>query len=338
MLILSGVQIYCLDVENILKDREKIDNESYAFFSYNSYVEFQSLIRTSEFNKYKTLFILIQRKISREQVVNLVDLLYEKKINSILVTSDDKENFKLQEKMCKTIVIKENESLSYSLKKIFIVINRDLAKIVSEEKEVSMRLTPLGTDKKHPKIIGIGASSGGTETAPKIYSKFPAKTPPMLMVQHMPKVFSKLFTERLNKECAFNVVEAIDGEIVRDNTLYVAPGGYQMSIVDGGNYYKIRIQDIGLVSNHCPSVNYLFDSMAKVLKNKCVAVILTGMGEDGATGMCNIKASGGFTIGQNKASSIVYGMPRAAFEKGGVCLQLSDVEIANYLIGHYFSK
>ncbi len=330
------VKVYSVGITKSLQMKTYEEENFEITKNFENYLEVYNFIKSNRLNSFKTLFLIVEEQISRKEVLQILDLLYENKINSVLVTKDDKVNFKLQEKMCKTVVIKENESLRYSLKKIFIVINRDIEKIINDEKDVKLRLNPISTDKKHKIIIGIGASSGGTETSANIYRQFPKETPPMLMVQHMPKIFSKLFTERLNNECAFKVVEAIDGEIVRQNTLYVAPGGYQMSIIDSGQYYKIKIEDIGPVSNHNPSVNYLFNSMANVLRERCIGILLTGMGEDGAEGMCKIKDNDGFTIGQDKESSIVYGMPRVAFEKGGVCIQLSDKEIPNYLMSKYF--
>ncbi len=329
------MKVFCLDIEGIIeKEAEKEVSIYKKFDNYNLMLRY---INNNELDKFNSLFVLVESGVIREQILNIIDLLNDKKINSILITKEEKENFKLQEKRCKTIAINKN-NMKYSLKKIFIVIKKDSEKIVEEGKKIRKRLSPLGTDKKYDKIIGIGASSGGTETASEIYRKLPAKIPPMLMVQHMPKVFSKLFTERLNKECLFEVVEAIDNEIVRENTLYIAPGGYQMSIVDGGSYYKIKIQDMGLVSNHKPSVDYLFNSMATVLKEKCVALILTGMGEDGAKGICNVRSKGGFTIGQDEESSLVYGMPRVAYEKGGICIQLSDKQIPTYLTEKIFKN
>ncbi len=330
------IDVYYFDVDKYLELDKKDDKKFRIKKIFFNNIEICNFIKIKKINRFKSLFIIVEGQMSREKAIEIIDLLHDKGINSILVTKYDKSNFKLQEKKCKTVIIKEKENFNYSLKKVFTVINRDIESIIEEEKEITMRLTAVSTDRKYGRIIGIGASSGGTETSSKIYKKLPANIPPILMVQHMPKVFSKLFTERLDRECSFKVVEAIDGEIIRSNTLYVAPGGYQMSIVDAGKFYKIRIQDIGLVSNHNPSVNHLFKSMARVLRDKCVGVLLTGMGEDGAEGMCEIRNNRGFTIGQDQESSIVYGMPRVAYEKGGVCLQLSDKDIPNYLISNFF--
>ncbi len=331
------MQIFSLDIDGIIKEDDVKREVSVPYKKFNDYDLMVRYINNNKIDKFNALFILVESEISRDQVLEIVSLLSDRGIKSILVTKAEKENFKLREKLCKTIIVKE-DSMKYYMKKIFIVIKQTVHKIIKGEKIIKQRLTPLPTDIKYDKIIGIGASSGGTETASKIYKGLPAEIPPMLMVQHMPKVFSRLFTERLNKECLFDVVEAIDGEIVRNNTLYIAPGGYQMSIVDGGSYYKIKIQDIGLVSNHSPSVDYLFNSMADLLKARCIAVILTGMGDDGAEGICRIRSKGGFTIGQDEESSLVYSMPRVAFEKGGICIQLSDAQIANYLKEKIFKK
>ncbi len=176
-------------------------------------------------------------------------------------------------------------------------------------------------------IIAIGASTGGTEAIYSILKTLPQNMPPILIVQHMPPVFTRLYAERLNNSCALEVKEAKDGDVVKSGRVLVAPGNYHMRLAkrSSGIYVTCSIGE--KVSGHCPSVDVLFDSVAKVAKGKAIGVILTGMGRDGAEGLLNMKKQGAYTIGQDEASCVVYGMPMVAYEIGAVSKQLplSDI-------------
>ncbi|RZA10506.1 MAG: chemotaxis response regulator protein-glutamate methylesterase, partial [Proteobacteria bacterium] len=167
-------------------------------------------------------------------------------------------------------------------------------------------------------IIAIGASTGGTVALTEVLTALPAEIPPIVIVQHIPPVFSKAFAERLNTLCPFEVKEAEDGDEVLSGRVLIAPGGKQMELVNTGGRYIVAINDSEPVNRHKPSVDYLFDSVAKVVKGKALGIILTGMGADGAKGMLALKQSGCFTVAQDEKSCVVYGMPKEAVKLGGV--------------------
>ena len=182
-------------------------------------------------------------------------------------------------------------------------------------------------------LIVIGSSTGGTEALREILIRLPDKIPPILIVQHIPAVFSKAFAERMNSLCPFEVKEAVDGDIVAENRVIIAPGGTQMGIRQNGAGLTITVDEkAGAVNRHRPSVDYLFDQVAKVCPKKTVGVVLTGMGADGAKGLLNLKHAGARTIGQDEQSCVVYGMPQAAFKLGGVEKQITLLKIADEIM------
>ena len=180
-------------------------------------------------------------------------------------------------------------------------------------------------------VIGIGASTGGVEAIRAVLTDLPAEMPPILIVQHMPGQFTGSFASRLDGLCALRVKEAEDGEVLRPGTVYLGPGGRQFELGHAGPNLTCRLGSEERVSGHAPSVDVLFRSMARICPINSLGVILTGMGRDGASGLLDIRLGGGRTIGQNEATSIVYGMPRAAFEIGAVERQLPLHGIAPYL-------
>lgn len=165
-------------------------------------------------------------------------------------------------------------------------------------------------------LIVIGSSTGGTEALKSLFLTLPKEIPPILVVQHIPPVFSAAFAKRLNEILPVDVFEAKDGDEVKKNTIYIAPGGKQMAIKKTGSMMKIVINDDEPVNRHKPSVDYLFKSVVKEGLLKVVGVILTGMGADGARELLNLRNTGARTIAQNKETCVVYGMPREAVERG----------------------
>lgn len=186
--------------------------------------------------------------------------------------------------------------------------------------------------KESSEIIAIGASMGGVEAVGKLLKELPMGLPGIVITQHMPPIFTQKYAERLNRECDIKVSEAKDGEVILNGHAYIAPGGLQMGIIKKHNKYYIDIKEGEKVSGHCPSVDYLFNSVSKVTNEKTIAVILTGMGHDGAKGLLEIKKAGGYTIGQNKHSCVVYGMPMAAMNKGAVLKETSLEMIPNVIL------
>lgn len=187
-------------------------------------------------------------------------------------------------------------------------------------------------------IIAIGASMGGVEAVAKVMGQLPLGLPPIVITQHMPPVFTKKYAERLNKECVINVLEGKDGQEVLSGHAYIAPGGLQMGIAKKNNKYVLEVKEGEKISGHCPSVDYLFQSVAKVAKENAIGVILTGMGSDGAKGLLDIKEAHGYTIGQNKHSCVVYGMPMAAKNLGAVEKESSLDMIPNAILNQLKRK
>lgn len=167
------------------------------------------------------------------------------------------------------------------------------------------------------KVIAIGASTGGTEAIRQVIEEFPATTAGTVIVQHMPGGFTKMFSERLNQICRMQVKEAEHGDRIRSGLVLIAPGGRQLEVVRSGGFYEIRLGGEEKVSGHCPSVDVMMHSVAKHVGTNAVGAMLTGMGQDGAAGMLAMKQAGAHNIAQDEASSVVFGMPKVAYEKGG---------------------
>lgn len=167
-------------------------------------------------------------------------------------------------------------------------------------------------------LIVLGASTGGTEALASVLREWPDGLPPIAITQHIPAYFSKAFAERLNGICAFEVREAVDGDLLRPGLALVAPGDFHMMLTWGGDGYRVSLNQRPPV-HHCrPAVDILFHSAASCAGRHAVAALFTGMGTDGALGMQKLHAAGAYTLAQDEASCVVYGMPRAAVELGVV--------------------
>jgi two-component system chemotaxis response regulator CheB len=162
------------------------------------------------------------------------------------------------------------------------------------------------------KIIAIGASTGGVQALTCVLSSMPADSPGTLVVQHMPAQFTRSFAERLNETCAVQVKEAADGDHIIPGRVLIAPGGYHMVLQRSGASYYVAIKDGPAVCHQKPSVEVLFNSVAKYAGANAVGAILTGMGNDGAKGLLALKEAGAHTIAQDEATCVVFGMPREA--------------------------
>jgi two-component system, chemotaxis family, protein-glutamate methylesterase/glutaminase len=181
----------------------------------------------------------------------------------------------------------------------------------SERPHSSLRFT---TDK----VVAIGASTGGTEALREILEAMPPDAPGMVVVQHMPEVFTRTFAERLDRLCRIEVKEAADGDRVRSGRALIAPGNRHTLLARTGAHYQVEVRDGPLVSRHRPSVDVLFRSVSTAAGLNAVGVILTGMGDDGADGLGDMKRAGAATIAQDERSSVVFGMPKEAIERGAV--------------------
>ncbi|MET0016984.1 chemotaxis-specific protein-glutamate methyltransferase CheB [Oscillibacter sp.] len=183
-------------------------------------------------------------------------------------------------------------------------------------------------------VIGLGASTGGTEATLEVMKRLPADIPAMVIVQHMPPGFTKMYAERLDRLCAMQVREAVDGDELCRGLALVAPADLQCRVVRIGNRYRVACKPGDKVSGHRPSVDVLFQSMAGTVKDKMAGIIMTGMGHDGSDGLLAMRRAGAYTIGQDKESSVVYGMPMVAFDIGAVQIQASCENIAGVLLRH----
>ena len=181
-------------------------------------------------------------------------------------------------------------------------------------------------------IIGLGASTGGTEATLEVMKRLPADIPGMLIVQHMPVGFTQMYADRLNRLCHMEVREAKSGDELHRGLALLAPADFQMRIVRSGSRYTVSCLPGDKVSGHRPSVDALFFSMAEQVKCKMAGIIMTGMGRDGADGLLKMRQAGAYTIGQDKESSVVYGMPMVAYNIGAVQIQGSCEDIAGILL------
>lgn len=176
-------------------------------------------------------------------------------------------------------------------------------------------------------VIAIGASTGGTDAIRELLIAMPADCPGLVIVQHMPEMFTSAFARRLDELCEIDVREAKDGDDVAPGRALIAPGNRHMRLDQRGTTYVVRIEDGPLVTRHRPSVDVLFASAARVVRETAIGVILTGMGEDGANGLLQMKRAGARTIAQDEKSCVVFGMPQKAIARGaaGEVLPLGDI-------------
>ena len=184
---------------------------------------------------------------------------------------------------------------------------------------------------KNPiQIIAIGASTGGTEALLAVLEKLPDNLPPIVITQHMPPVFTNMYAERLDRLCKMEVREAKDQDKLYPGLCLIAPGGLQMQVIKDREGLRVSCAEGEKVSGHCPSIDYLFSSVARECASHAVGVLLTGMGRDGANGLLAMHEKGAYTLGQDEESSVVYGMPMEAYKLGAVDKQGNLEQIAKY--------
>jgi two-component system chemotaxis response regulator CheB len=184
------------------------------------------------------------------------------------------------------------------------------------------------------KVIAIGASTGGTIAIEKLLVEMPLNIPGILVVQHMPEYFTASFANRLDTICKIEVREAKDGDTAVPGLALIAPGGRHMLLERSGAFYQIRIKGGPMVHHQRPSVDVLFHSVAKQAGANAMGVLLTGMGSDGAEGLLAMRQSKAYTIAQDEASSVVYGMPGEAVKLGAACEVLPLSEISGRIINN----
>ncbi len=182
-------------------------------------------------------------------------------------------------------------------------------------------------------VVAIGISTGGPNALREMFAKIPEKFPkPILVVQHMPAGFTKEFAASLDRICPLSVKEAEDGDLIHPGQIYVAPGDYHIVVEKSSLCNVIRLEQSALRNGHRPSADVLFESVAKIYQNRALGVIMTGMGRDGAAQLAEMRKQGAWTLGQDEKSCIVYGMPKVAFEMGGVQKQVSLDDMAAEIV------
>lgn len=211
------------------------------------------------------------------------------------------------------------------------------ARLPSPNRSSTVKKISLGSLIGSEKLIAIGASTGGTEAIRHVLEPLPAACPALLITQHMPAGFTHSFAERLNRICQITVKEAEHGERVLPGHAYIAPGDMHMELARSGANYQIRLLDTAPVNRHRPSVDVLFRSVANYAGRNAVGVILTGMGNDGAAGLLEMKQAGSWTIAQNEASCVVYGMPREAIQLQAACEITHLNDISQHMLGRLSS-
>ncbi len=202
--------------------------------------------------------------------------------------------------------------------------------VASTTKIVSKLSSTTISDSKS--LIAIGASTGGTEAILQIVKDLPSTTPGILVVQHMPPNFTNLYAQRLNKICAMEVKEATDYDRILPGKILIAAGDKHLTLKTDSSGYYVRSLAGERVSGHCPSVDVLFNSVAETAGRNAIGVILTGMGHDGASGLRKMRMAGAYTIGQDKETCVVYGMPMEAQKIGAVTRQFPLHQIGSELL------
>lgn len=209
---------------------------------------------------------------------------------------------------------------------------RKAERLASAGKVSTILNTPVDFSKRSKLVIALGASTGGTDALEKVIMQFPEDFYPVLVVQHMPPVFTKMYAERLNRTCKMTVKEAEDGDRVTRGLCLIAAGEHHMELRRDHAGYYVYCHKGEKVSGHCPSVDVMFSSVAETAKENAVAAIMTGMGSDGAEGLLKIRKAGAYTIGQNQESCVVYGMPMVAYNMGACCEQAHIDDIGGLIV------
>ncbi len=181
---------------------------------------------------------------------------------------------------------------------------------------------------ENTKIVVIASSTGGTEALEKILKRLGADIPPILIVQHMPSGFTKFFADRLNNVCKMNISEAKNNDLVKMGCVYIAPADYHMTLVKSNQVLMVKTFVSSKINGVMPAADVLFDSVAPIMKANALGIILTGMGADGAKGLYKMHLNGATTIGQNKETCVVYGMPKVARDLGALDMELPIDDIA----------
>ena len=251
----------------------------------------------------------------------------------IAICDNVKQGFELLGKGADDICIRLKVDGINERRSFFMSLSGKIRKIVRDSGK-GLRVLKNKYENPIDCVIVLGSSTGGTECVLQILKAMPAEAPPILVVQHMPPVFTSLYSQRLHGECAISVWEARDGDTLENGLALIAPGDKQMRLNKKNNKYIVNCTVEKPVSGHMPSVDVLFHSVAKLMPQKAIGIILTGMGKDGAEGLLAMRAAGACTLGQDEKSSIVYGMPKAAYDINAVIHQGNPGAIINRILAY----
>lgn len=336
---MNKIEIVIVD-ESLLTSKlifDKFKNDTrYAFTGrlYNLQTAIKQVI------KLKPNVVIVDLKmISMDGCDFIIKLFAKYKVPIVAVSTNKNDKMNAISAGAKDFVVKPEsafEDTENFTKELMMSVN--LASIIKYESEINISNTVKNDNIKTTKgsIIAIGASTGGTEAILKVIKGLKkADLPPIIIVQHMPAGFTNTYAKRLDDECDLFVNEAVDNELLANDHVILAAGGYHLTVERRhGNKLVIRSKKGDKVSSHCPSVDVMFESIASVCKNKenIMAIILTGMGKDGAQGLLKLKEVGAYTVGQDEKSSIVYGMPMEAYKLGAVTKQLPLDKISEEII------
>lgn len=213
------------------------------------------------------------------------------------------------------------------------VSRADMTKFRKSSVKAPLPVYRSGAGNSGKRLIAIGASTGGTNVLNQIIPQFPQDMPPVLVVQHMPPVFTRMFAETLDKMSAVTVREAKDGDEAEQGVVLIAPGDFHLRVTGRGERWKVTCSGGDKVSGHRPSVDVLFDSVAEAAGDKATGLLLTGMGADGAKGLLHMRQRGARCFAQNEESSVVFGMPGEAWKRGAAERLLDIPEMTAALIG-----
>ena len=311
------------------------------------------LIARDKFRKLKPDVITLDIEMPRMTGLSFLEKLMIYKPTPVIMISSltqkgAKATFKAMELGAIDVVAKPNGQFGFGLEEMGAEIIQKIRTASRAKLRTTKKTEPYVVDRKikidellayQPQqtrefkpVICIGASTGGTVAIDKIIHRLPPTLPGIVMVQHMPPGFTKSFAEHLNQKSHLQVMEAMNGQILKRGMALLAPGGKHMILQKSHQGYAVKIKDGPRINRHRPSVDVLFRSAANVAGKNALGVILTGMGDDGARGLKDLFKQGAFTIAESKESCVVYGMPKVAVDMGGVTKSAHLLKIPQMLI------
>lgn len=321
---------------NVLKDKLSLDNAleilgiaSNAYEARDKIIKYQPDVITLDVNMPKMNGIEFLKKLMPQHPLPVV-----------MVSAVNDSVFDALDAGAVDFVHKPTEARSVEsfIKELIVKIKIASTVNVSHHKMDRCQFNQLQKENEYNsriKLIAIGASTGGTVALAEILKRLDKNVPGVVIVQHIPPVFSKMFAERMNLESNLIVKEAENGDIIRKGAAYIAPGNVHIRVIKRGSQLVIATEkgtEENKVNGHCPSVDVLFNSVSSAVGTDSIGVLLTGMGRDGADGLLQMREKGSFTIGQDEESSVVYGMPKAAMEVGAVMVQKPLGEITQSIL------